>query len=122
MKEIKTLVIDTKPLNTFSLDVLTAYLLICQYIDELCLRSGADIGSPSIFKQESQSWGIKNGSNNVSPILVKAFPWDNRMQIITDLVQNCCDEGVAIMIRNEYLSALNMQELWKEFGNSYYPL
>ncbi|MEI6521204.1 MAG: hypothetical protein WCO98_14385 [bacterium] len=117
-KTIKLQVFKTKPLDSFSTEVNTAFGLICQYIDELCLQDGSGIVRARRTLIGSESWGLP-WAGETSPVLIKALPWDQRMPKLAKLTK--CNEGVAILLRNDCLSALNMQALYDELGDSYLP-
>ncbi len=117
-KIIELQVFKTKPLDSFSLGTITAFGLVCQYIDELCLQDGSGIVPARRALKGSESWGLP-WAGETSPVLIKALPWDQRMPKLAKLTK--CDEGVAILLRNDCLSALNMQTLYDIFGDLYFP-
>lgn len=114
--KIETLAIRTCAVHTFSPDLQRAFIAMCQHIDWLFRQTGQPFRS--IPYSGSASWitGIGVGDAKVA---VKALPWDKRIRCLTQVSQG--DEGIAILLRDEFLTKSDMRMLWEEYAQAYHP-
>ena len=106
--------VHTHRIGSFPLDIQAAYHLTVQHVAEL-LRQ-ADVPFQPVGNEGSFTFYTVEGD----VALAKVVPWDSRMACLSDM-EPVSQWGVSIWLRNELLSAGNMQALWNAYEGFYCP-
>lgn len=113
---ITTETIQSKPIASFAYDIQCAFVTIGQHIDFLLDRTGEAF----IHKGYNGSDSWVPGSANDDKVMLKTFPWSQRLRKVLDMPADCTG-GVGVLVRDEFMLPADMRCLWEEYGKAYRP-
>ncbi len=106
--------VQTHKISTFPLDVQAAYYLTVQHVAEMLRQAEVPVKA---LEQEG-SYSFADPGNGM--VIIKVVPWDTRMNGLPE-VEPPSHWGVSVWLRNELLSAQNMQALYGVMEGFYCP-
>ncbi len=116
LQRVQTKLIRTEPVSEFSPEVQRALAAVGQHIDFLLARTH----TPYLHKGHNGSDAWILGDPNDDKVVLKTFPWDQRLRKELDLPPSS-KEGIGVLVRDEFLRPSDMRCLWNAFGKAYRP-